>query len=64
MPTLFSAPKVAAPPPIAAPIAMPVPAGPNNSAPSAAIAQTIAQSQAASGRTSTDLVKGQATTLG
>lgn len=64
MPSLFSTPKIPAPPPIPAPVAQPVPAGPNNAQATATQAQTIAMTQASSGRQSTDLTKGSSTTLG
>lgn len=68
MPALFngtpSIPTPAAPPPVPAPVPMPVPTSPNNQVQVAQAAQTIAQTQAASGRQSTDLTKGQSATLG
>lgn len=64
MPTLFSSPKVASPPPIPAPVPMPVPSGPNQAQQVQQQAQTIAMTQAASGRQSTDLTKGQGANLG
>lgn len=64
MPTLFSTPKAPAPPPIPAPVPQPVPAGPNQAQQTAYQAQTIARTQAASGRQSTDLTRGQGATLG
>jgi hypothetical protein len=64
MPGLFSTPKPPAPPPIPAPVPMPVPASANQAQQGAIAAQTIAQTQAASGRQSTDLTRGSGTTLG
>jgi len=64
MPSLFSTPKTPTPPAIPAPVAQPVPAGPNNAQVQAQAAQTIATTQAQSGRQSTDLVKGSGSTLG
>ena len=52
------------PPPITPPGPMPVPASANNAQLQQAQAQTIAATQVASGRESTDLVKAQGTTLG
>ena len=64
MPALFSSPpKIPAAPAIPAPLPQPVPAGANNAGLQAQQAQTIARTQAISGRQSTDLT-GSSSTLG
>lgn len=65
MPSLFNGPpKIPSPPPTPAPVPMPVPDSANNAYASAQKAQTIAMTQATSGRASTDLTKGQGDKLG